>query len=635
MCGIAGMIGADPDRVREVTRRMTAALSHRGPDADGLEVHTFGRGYVGLGHRRLSILDLSPLGRQPMAHPPSGSRMIYNGEVYNFARLRQELVAEGETFRSGSDTEVILAGVVRQGPGYVRRLEGMYALALLDPRGPQLVLARDPAGIKPLYLARIGADLLFASEVRALLASGLVPRTVDRAAVAGLLAYGSVQQPLTLFSGIRMAPPGSWQVVTPGEGDTIWKAAEPVVWWTPPPPEPAASLTDVVGETRCLLDAAVRDHLVSDVPVGVFLSAGLDSAAVAGLAARHSKQVRAFTVGVADQPDFDEAAEAGETARRLGLEHVAVPVPAAAAEAATEEWLTAADQPSLDGLNTFIISKAVRAHGIKVALTGLGADELFGGYQTFREVPTLRRLRRAVGWLPPAARRGLAGVLTARRPAARGKLADLLGGPADVAALALRRRRVMTDRQLAALGVSPIEPGLATEYLPAGDEPPSATDPGWVISVVESRYYQTNVLLRDSDANGMAHGLELRVPFLDQRLLDRIHRLPGVVRFPRSRPPKWLLREAAADVLHPDLLARPKTGFQLPLRRWMAGPLRPRCEAALAALNHSGLVRPVGVAAVWDGFLAAPEGQLWSRALTLVALGDYLARHASAGASAQ
>jgi asparagine synthase (glutamine-hydrolysing) len=634
MCGLAGMIGSDRDMVRDAVQRMTRALRHRGPDAEGVEVHAFGRGWLGLGHRRLSILDLSPLGHQPMGHGPSGCRITFNGEIYNFPRLKRDLEARGEMVRSGSDTEVLLAGLARHGEAYTRQLEGMYAFAFFDPRGPRLVLARDPAGIKPLYVARAGDALLFASEIRAILASGLMARSVSPAGVAGLLAYGAVPQPLTLLDAIRMNPPGSWQVVTPAEnGSGAWSAAAPTVWWEPPEPDTDPPAGDLVPRTRDILDAAVRDHLIADVPVGLFLSAGLDSAAIAGLAARHSKEVRAFTVGFADQPDFDELGIAAETAKRHGLPHTPIQIPNHEAEEAARQWLAAADQPSMDGLNVFVIAKAVRAHGIKVALCGLGADELFGGYPSFREVPMVRRLARAVGWMPRAARRGLAGVLTVRQPAAvRHKLADMLGGTGRVATLALQRRRVLSDRQLAGLGLHPVQVGLSANFLPPEAErllPSAGSDPGWAISVVESRFYQTNVLLRDSDADGMAHGLEIRVPFLDQRLLDWMHRQPGEVRFPAGRAPKHLLRAAAADLLCPELLDRPKTGFTLPLRRWMVGPLRRLCEEGLAVLKACGLVRPDGVDAIWQQFLAKPESQAWSRALSLCVLGDYLRRHAA------
>jgi asparagine synthase (glutamine-hydrolysing) len=631
MCGIAGIIGRDRERVRDATSRMTAALVHRGPDDHGIEVLPFGSSWVGLGQRRLAIQDLSPLGRNPMRHDPSDCWITYNGEVYNFPKLRADLERDGERFKSGSDTEVVLTGIARHGPSFIKRLEGMYAFALFDPRGqnPRLTIVRDPAGIKPLFVAEAEGCFLFASEVRAILACGFVPRRISRAAVAGLLAYGSVPQPLSLFDAIRMNPPGSWQTIRATASG--WTADTPNVWWNPPEPEQPQG--DVVAETRRHLEQAVRDHLISDVPVGVFLSAGLDSSIVAGFAAKCSPAIRTFTVGFADQPDFDEIGIASVTARRFGLPHTPIRIPATDAEAAAAEWFAKADQPSMDGLNTFVISKAIRAEGIKVALCGLGADELFGGYPSFRDVPKVRSLARKIGWLPSPVRRTVAYMLTVTKPAVvRQKLSDMLGGDSTAGRLALQRRRVMSDQQFAEFGLSSTDCGLTSDWLPpeaAAWIPDDNADPGWAVSVVESRFYQTNVLLRDSDANGMAHALEIRVPFLDQRLLNFAHRLPGSVRFPPDKPQKALLREAAADILHEDLLKRPKTGFALPLRRWMTGPLRSTCEAGLKTLNESGLVRPGGVDAIWNAFLADPESQVWSRALTLVALGDYLRRHAA------
>lgn len=631
MCGIAGAIGRDRDRLRDATSRMTAALAHRGPDDDGVDVFPFGSSWVGLGQRRLAIQDLSPLGRNPMRHDPSGCWITYNGEVYNFPRLRADLEREGERFKSGSDTEVVLAGIARHGPSYVKRLEGMYAFALLDPRGPNpsVTIARDPAGIKPLFVAEADGCFLFASEVRAILASGFVPRRISKAAVAGLLAFGSVPQPLSLFDAIRMNPPGSWQTIR--ATDSGWATDGPNVWWTPPVLEQPSG--DVIDETRRHLEQAVRDHLISDVPVGVFLSAGLDSSVIAGYAAKCSPAIRTFTVGFGDQPEFDEIGIAAETAKRFGLPHTPIRIPAQDAEATAAEWFAKADQPSIDGLNTFVISKAIRAEGIKVALCGLGADELFGGYPSFRDVPKLQSLARKVGWLPSTARRAVAGVLTATKPAVvRQKLSDMLGGASTVGRLALHRRRVMSDRQFAEFGLSAADCRVTSDWLPPEAEawlPDETADPGWAVSVVESRFYQTNVLLRDSDANGMAHALEIRVPFLDQRLLNFAHRLPGAVRFPPEKPQKFLLREAAKEILYEDLLKRPKSGFELPLQRWMTGPLRSTCESGLKTLKETGLVRATGVDTVWSAFLADPESQVWSRALTLVTLGDYLRRHAA------
>jgi asparagine synthase (glutamine-hydrolysing) len=627
MCGIAGVIHPDPAVVRQALLAATHAQAHRGPDDQGTEVVPFGTGALGLGHRRLSILDLSALGHQPMGHVSSGSIIVFNGEIYNFRRLRQELEQSGDTFKSGSDTEILLAGLVRHGAEFLPRLEGMYALAFFDPRSAQLLLARDPAGIKPLYLAAIPGGWVCASEVRAILATGLVKPEIDRRGVAGFLAYGAVQHPFTLFEGVTSLPPGSHLTLRPG-------AAEgPKTFWRLPAPQPALSEAAAIRAVRDTLDAAVKDHLVADVPVGLFLSSGLDSTILAGLAARHTRALQSFTVVFADQPDFSEQALAAGTAKQFGLDHTEIALPMAAAEAAAGDWLAALDQPSIDGLNVFVISRAVHERGIKVALTGLGGDELFGGYPSFRDVPRLRRMMRLVRPLPAVVRRSLAGVATLGRPTSvRAKLRDMLGGDGSLRALYCQRRRAMSNRQLGQLGIDALDLGLGSDFL-ARDAAPDIdvdeTDPVRAISQLEFRLYQGNMLLRDADANGMAFGLELRVPFLDQRLLGLAHAIPGNVRLPPGAPGKYLLRKAFGDLLRPEILHQAKRGFTLPLRRWMSGSLRPTCERALEALNGSRLLDASGVSGIWQGFLAEPESPMWSRALALVVLGEYVRRHVS------
>lgn len=632
MCGIAGILATDSDRAQGALARMTRAQAHRGPDDEGCEVVPFGPGILGLGHRRLSILDLSAAGRQPMTHPPTGCRIVFNGEIYNFRDLRRDLQREGEVFRGTGDTEVLLAGLARLGPAFLDRLHGMFALAFFDPRSGRLLLARDPAGIKPLYLARAGGAWLFASEVRAILASGLAPRRLDPRGLAGLLAYGAVPEPCTLFHDIRSLPAGAWQEWTaaPTGG---WTAGPVRRHWDYPRLDPGLTEAAAVPRLADTLHAAVREHLVSDVPVGVFLSSGLDSTVIAGLAARHTPRPRAFTVTFADQPDFSEQRLAAATARLIGLEHVEVPLPAAEAEDAARAWLDALDQPSMDGLNVYVLSRAVARCGLKVALSGLGADELFGGYPSFRDVPRLRRLVGPLTRLPGPARRGLAAVAgLGRSRAVRGKLADIFTGDTSLRSLALQRRRVLNGRQLAALGLDPAALGLTPDVLPPEAYEglgPDGDDAVPAIARLEARFYQGNVLLRDADADGMAHGLEIRVPFLDRRLLDLAHAIPGSVRLPPGAPGKHLLRRACAGLLRPELLAQPKRGFTLPLRRWMLGSLRPICEQGLAALKDCRLLRAEGIDAVWHAFLREPESPIWTRALTLAVAGHYLARTAS------
>jgi asparagine synthase (glutamine-hydrolysing) len=626
MCGIVAIVSKERETIESSLRRMTVAQAHRGPDDSGEGQFPFGDGILGLGHRRLSIIDPSPAGHQPMCDPRSGNVLVYNGEIYNFGILRRELEDAGDTFRGHSDTEVLLHALTRWGPACLTRLQGMYAFAFYDAVAHRLILARDPAGIKPLYLAHVGDTWLFASEVRALLASGLVHPKIDPRGVAGLLAYGAVQGPCTLFRDIQSLSPGSWLEITVRPGGA-WKVEPPRTFWHYPRPNLRFSEEETVSRVAAALDEAVRDHLVSDVPVGIFLSSGLDSTVVAGLAARHTPNLRSFTVAFSDHPDFSEEQLAAETAREFGLNHTNISISSQEAEATAADWLSRLDQPSMDGLNVFIISRAVRAQGIKVALSGQGGDELFGGYPSFREVPRIRSLIASLQFVPSVVRRRVAGLAGAFHSVAhRDKLADMCGSDGNLVSLALQRRRALSNRQMASLGFEAAALELSPDFLPqeALDGVDVEDDDVAVISRLESQFYQGNMLLRDADSNGMAHGLEIRVPLLDQRLIELVHALPGSRRLPPGESGKYLLRRACPNLLRADLLRQPKRGFTLPIRRWMLGSLRPFCESGLATLKETGLLRSRGIDAIWQGFLAEPESPLWTRALTLSVLGIFL-----------
>jgi asparagine synthase (glutamine-hydrolysing) len=624
MCGIVGIIAESEETVRRAVPAMSAAVAHRGPDDIGEFYARFGNAYLGLGHRRLAIIDLSPAGHEPMAHPVSGGTLVFNGEIYNFQSLRRPLEEAGARFSGHCDAEVLLEALERWGADALGRLQGMYTFGWYDPRGGRLLVARDPLGIKPLYVYRDGGLVLFASEVRAVLASGLVPRRLDRRGLAGLLAFGAVQEPCTMVEGVRMLPAGCWQEfradgATPG----------PKEFFEFPRPHPGLSEAEAAERLRTTLDEAVREHLISDVPLGVFLSGGLDSTSVAALAARHHPGMRSFTVGFADRPDLSELAVAAESARRLGLAHTEILVSGEDARGYVPRWLEALDQPSVDGLNVFIISRAVRSAGITVALSGQGGDELFGGYPSFADVPRLQRYLRYGRWVLPAVRGAL--VLAAGRDVvAREKMRDVLAGDGSLLNLYLVRRRLLSDRLLARLGLHAAELDLTPGWQPAeaaAEVPADGPDPVWLVSLYESRFYQGNMLLRDTDTNSMAHALEVRVPILDRRVVDLAFGLPGRTRLPAGRADKNLLRQALRPLLPPEPLRKPKQGFTLPIAQWMLGSLRPFAEAALEALKSSRLVRPDGVRLVWERFQRHPDGPLWSRAFTLAVLGDYLGRH--------
>ncbi len=630
MCGIAGLVHPDPSLAQSAIQKMVQCQNHRGPDDRGNALLPFGDGHLALGHNRLSIIDLSAAGHQPMVHPHTADQLIFNGEIYNFADLRKQLEAQGEQFKGHSDTEVLLHGLSRFGPDFVPRLAGMYAFAFYNAREQSLLLARDPAGMKPLYVARLEGSssgaLIFASEVRAILATGLVPAQLDLRAVAGCLAYGAVQQPLTIVKNIRAFPPGSSQLLQPhGNG----AASAPKKFWTFPRPK-FVTESDAVEKTKTLLDQSVRDHLVADVPVGVFLSSGLDSTIMAGLAARHSPQMRTFTVGFDDQPDLSEQALASQTAQLFGLRHENINITNADAEAAARQWLDAIDQPSMDGLNTFIISQAVRRAGITVAISGQGGDELFGGYPSFRDVPRFARLLKNSSWLPAVARASLGKLAKLGKSAAvKDKITGLLTSNGSLLQLYLQRRRMLSDPSMAALGLHARGLELDVGFMPPDaiqDAPLDAADPVWTVSALESTFYQGNTLLRDSDNNGMAHSLEIRMPLLDQRVLDFVHTIPGSVRVPNGQNNKHLLRRAFSDFLRPVLADQKKRGFHLPFKRWMQGPLRSLCEQSLAHLKSHTPLDPKGIDATWQTFLNDPESSNWSRPLTLVVLGHYLHR---------
>jgi asparagine synthase (glutamine-hydrolysing) len=646
MCGIAGIIAQprssrdgsmEPLSLEHALRVMTEAIRHRGPDDQGLECwsitspkNSASHGWVGLGHRRLSILDCSPAGHQPMRNPRTGDWLIYNGELYNFQALRADLLAEGFSFRGHSDTEVMLYAFERWGvEASLKQFAGMYALAFWDARKHELILARDPLGIKPLYVMEEPGLLLFASEVRSI-ASGLraLGRSahLDPQAIASYLAYGAVQAPLTMLQGVRSFPGGFWKRCTL---DAARLNAGPLnQYWDFPPIDHTITEQAAIERLRTLMDQSVREHLISDVPVGVFLSGGLDSTILASIAARHAGEVKTFTVGFPDECDLSESQVAAETARHLGLHHTDIPITHEEALASSLEWLDRLDQPSIDGLNTYVVSKAVRTQGIVVALSGLGADELFCGYSLFADLPKMRGYLKRLGMLPSPIRHLVARIMLCRKPDdIRLKFLDMISGSAEILRLSLYRRRLFSDSQMQGFGVRASAFSLPETFQPTealDRAPASSLDLHAAISRFEMRFYMKNMLLRDSDTMAMAHGLEIRVPFLDRRLVDFASSIPGPVRIPEGKANKHLLRLAFRESLRDEVLSRTKMGFTLPITRWLAGPMREFSEGSLRALKQAGLVDASGIESMWTRYLATPSLNTGNRALGLVSLGHYV-----------
>jgi asparagine synthase (glutamine-hydrolysing) len=567
MCGINGILrlsNAAPAIDREELLRTRDAMAARGPDGAGAWIAD--DGLVALASRRLAILDLSEAGAQPMASADGRFRIVINGEIYNFAELRRELENEGFAFRSRGDTEVVLALYARDGAAMLSRLRGMFGLAIWDDREKSLLLARDPLGIKPLYLAAEGGCLRFASQVKALEQGGAVSREPDPAGIAGFLLWGSVPEPLTIRRAVRALPAGHFLVVRDGQ------IQEPAGI---PRPEAAAM------DPAPAIEDSVRAHLVSDVPVAVFLSAGLDSGLLAALARRHLPEPPVtFTLRfdeLAGTPQ-DEAPLAAEVARRLGTRHVERRVGRADLAELWPGALAAMDQPSIDGFNSYAVSRAAHEAGLKVVLSGLGGDEIFGGYPSFAGVPRLERAARRAGRLPglgalwPAVARTLA----ADRP----KLAGVLRyGRTLPGAYFLRRGLFLPEELPALMGREAAAEGLA-RYDPVADAARALAEgngrvaDGWTaVHVLETARYMRNQLLRDSDWASMAWSVELRVPLVDAWLRERL--AAGRFEPARGEGKAALVRRVAPE-LPEAVLARPKSGFYIPVAEWMRPELAAR-----------------------------------------------------------
>jgi asparagine synthase (glutamine-hydrolysing) len=618
---------------------MMRAMVHRGPDDEGYEefpivagLHAAGppTGTVGFGFRRLAILDLTPAGHQPMVHPDTGDCLIFNGEIYNFRWLRAKLEGLGFAVHSSGDTEVLLHALVAWGEKALDELDGMFAFAFYHAKSRRVLLARDPFGIKPLYVARAQRAFVFASEVRAVLASGLVPDDLDPAGIASFLAYGAPQDPLTVHRAIQSFPAGSCEWIG---SDAAAHAPRSRRFWSFPAEGAEADEKKAVRTVQMQLNAAVRDQCISDVPLGVFLSGGIDSAALAALARNHKSPVNTFSVGYESAGGQDELADAAATARGLGTVHQQTILDDAWIMLQWQEWLRAADRPSIDGLNTYVVSGVVKDAGATVALSGLGADELFGGYPQFQSVPRIFGWLKPFVWLPTAVRRraaqiGLAGLRRSRRERA----IELLGTCSSPLDILLMIRRIFTNGEMRSMGFTSNVPGLEAAYLPSVVY--DALDRGTKdsfrgISQAECLLYMGNTLLRDSDTNSMAHSLEIRVPFLGRWFADSVAALPSRAKQPPGSPPKHLLRKATGSVLPYDIFTRPKRGFSLPIGEWMFGPLRDQCTAAIATLSDCPIFPAGSINRLWDGYAAQRARTHLSRPLSLVVLGSYLQQTAA------
>jgi asparagine synthase (glutamine-hydrolysing) len=629
MCGICGVISGNHTEIEPAVRRMMDAMVHRGPDDDGFELLNVGGTevgpYAGLGFRRLAILDLTRTGHQPMYHPTTGDCLVFNGEIYNFRRLRAELQCEGVLFRGNSDTEVLLHALSRWGDATLQRLQGMYAFAFFEAKTRRILLARDPLGIKPLYVAASPKRLAFASEIRALRASQLVSEDLDLTGIAGMLAYGAVQAPRTIYRDIRSFPAGHYQWITAAADSGISESSPQRFWRFPATTTDFVDLPTAASNVQGLLRDAVHRHLVADVPVGVFLSAGVDSTIVASLAREFASGVTAFTVGFGADHGQDEVAMASGTAASLGIRHVAVSLDMSNMPQQWDDWIENMDSPSIDGFNTFAVSHRLRQENVVVGLSGLGADELFGGYANFSRAQWLTRALRALQLIPAGVRSRIAtslGSLSGRTSTGE-KFADALSVNPNTTDVAIALRRSLSNARMARLGVPPARVELNANYLDKSECQSIFQDCDAFneIARAEATLYMGNTLLRDTDANSMQHSLEVRVPFLDLPLVDYVSALPSHIKYGYGANNKPLLRLACVKTIPERIARRAKTGFSLPVSSWMRHEMRDSCEASIGHLAKTSLLDSREVRRIWDLFVANEQAIHWSRPLSLVVLG--------------
>jgi asparagine synthase (glutamine-hydrolysing) len=589
MCGIAVHLSLNgPAKPLDLQ-----LIRHRGPDSSGEWTSPDGRCW--LGNMRLAIVDLSPSGAQPMTDPVTGNVIVVNGEIYNHRALRAQL-GPNVDWKGTSDTETLLQGYARWGHDVLDRLKGMFAFAIYDAARDEIFFARDRLGIKPLYYTMDANGLRAASEVRVLVAAG--SSGITGQSISGYLQWGACPERNLLYPELRVLPAG--------HAMTIARQGEIKTWRYWPARKAFVSSTDnVLRQVRDLIDQAVDEHLLADVPVASFLSGGIDSSIVTAVAAQKlEKKLQTFSVGF-DLAEFDETAIAQEIAERYRTEHHRIQLSEEEVIHSVTEAVEKLDLPSVDAINTYIVSRAVAAQGVKVALSGLGGDELFGGYPSFRDVPRLK----LIAGLPRPLRRILGSV------AGLGDRLTDLPGKAGADEIARWRRRFFTDNMIRRAGL-PVAPAPF-------ECPVELPDDYARVSWAELTGYMRRMLLRDADQMSMAVSLELRVPFLDHELVEYVLGLPEAAkkRFPG---PKGLLVESCKDLLPPSVYRRPKAGFVLPMKTWMLGPLTSFVEEGLREAVSHRLLPQAWVNEISGAF---QRGRLhWTRVWSIVVLGHFARR---------
>lgn len=616
MCGIAGLIFFERSADHQTIRKMADCMAHRGPDSDGYFVSE----NVALGFRRLSIIDLSSAANQPLASNDGRFHIIFNGELYNFRDVRRKM--NGTGFTSNGDTEVLVEAYAKWGISCLEYFRGMFAFAIWDDQEKELCIVRDRMGVKPLYYYADDKQVIFASEIKAIIKSGLVKTGLNEEALVDYLSFQSISSPQTLVDGIKQLEAGHYIKVKGNKVEIkqYWDLTAQTGDYDYSEP------TAVKKKIRELLTDSVNIRLVSDVPLGAFLSGGIDSSAVVGLMAEVSN-ARPNTFSIAfGEKDFDESEYAEMVAKRFNTIHQRILMKPSSMLDELENALNAMDTPSGDGINTYIVSKAVKSAGLTVALSGIGGDELFAGYPFFKTYYRLNRNK--IVWNNSAVFRKIAAPVVSFQGSARNvKIAELLNSSSTgIRDLYPIFRKVIPQKDIrkmlrdAGLQHPPLQKKLLT-LSKAIQRFPLLSQ----VSIAEYLGYTQQTLLKDTDQMSMAVSLEVREPFFDHKLIEYVLGVPDNLKYPAY--PKSLLVESLDGLLPGEIVHRKKQGFTFPWHYWLKNELKSFCEGHLTRLSQRRFINAEVLMQTWKEFLTGSEKVRWMDIWLFVVLSYWLEKN--------
>jgi len=615
MCGIAGILNHSDVASAEQIKRMTDAMFHRGPDAEGFYVN----GPLAFGHRRLSIIDLSDVANQPFLDPSGRYVIVFNGEIYNFAEIKTQL--PDYPFRTQGDTEVILAAYIQWNAGCLKYLRGMFTFAIWDQQERSLFIARDRLGVKPLYYYQDEQQFVFASEMRAVLTTANIERKVNRTAIAEYFRYQSIGFPFSPVEGIFQMEAGTWMRIQ--DGKTVTET-----YWDPVTNRYLFEFTDkkaVEAKVRELMLQSVKRRLVSDVPVGAFLSGGIDSSAVVGLMVEAGDaSPKTFTISF-DEKDFDESRYADLVAEKFKTDHTRIRMKPAVMLDELTNALDAMDVPTGDGINTYIVSKAIHDEGIRVALSGVGGDELFAGYPIFGNYISLQQ-KRWIWKMPMIVRKQMGRFLGSGAKKDRMRQLLALPSPGIENSYPIFRQVISPSSLAAWTTLRGDDPNIFSKQLSKRKVDLAKLPYYSQVTAAEYLGYTQQTLLKDTDQMSMAHSLEIREPFFDQDLVEFVLSVPDHFKVPVY--PKSLLVESLKPMLPDEIVFRKKQGFTFPWSAWMKKELKDFCEGQINQMAKRDFIQEKNLKIIWQQFLNGDPNISWQQIWLFVVLNYWMEKNA-------